>query len=77
MDIRQLRYFIMIAEEKQISAAAKKLYMSQPPLSQQLKNMEKSLGETLFERSGKFLEKLFCQFGIYRQFFGFFLFRLC
>lgn len=56
MDIRQLRYFIVIAEEKQISAAAKKLYMSQPPLSQQLKNMEASLGEQLFERSGKFLE---------------------
>lgn len=56
MDIRQLKYFIVIAEEKQISAAAKKLYMSQPPLSQQLKKMEKSLGEILFERSGKFLE---------------------
>ena len=56
MDIRQLRYFIVIAEEKQISAAAKKLYMYQPPLSQQLKNMEASLGEQLFERSGKFLE---------------------
>ena len=56
MDIRQLRYFIVIAEEKQISAAAKKLYMSQPPLSQQLKNMEASLDEQLFERSGKFLE---------------------
>lgn len=56
MDIRQLRYFIVIAEEKQVSAAAKKLFMSQPPLSQQLKNMEQSLGEKLFERSGKFLE---------------------
>ena len=56
MDIRQLRYFLVIADEKQISAAAKKLYMSQPPLSQQLKNLETSVGEILFERSGKFLE---------------------
>ena len=43
MDIRQLRYFLMIADEKQVSAAAKKLYMSQPPLSQQLKNLEASV----------------------------------
>lgn len=56
MDIRQLRYFLMIADEKQVSAAAKKLYMSQPPLSQQLKNLEASVGEKLFERSGKYLE---------------------
>ena len=56
MDIRQLRYFLMIADEKQVSAAAKKLYMSQPPLSQQLKNLEASVGEKLFERSSKYLE---------------------
>lgn len=56
MDIRQLKYFIAIAEERQVSAAAKRLHMSQPPLSQQLKNMEDTLGEVLFERSGKFLE---------------------
>lgn len=56
MDIRQLRYFIAIVEERKISAAAKRLHMSQPPLSQQLKAMEEELGATLVERSGKFLE---------------------
>ncbi|MFC6228631.1 LysR family transcriptional regulator [Paenibacillus allorhizosphaerae] len=56
MDIRQLRYFIAIVEEKKISAAAKRLHMSQPPLSQQLKAMEEELGSPLVERSGKYLE---------------------
>lgn len=56
MDIKQLRYFIAIVEERKISAAAKKLHMSQPPLSQQLKAMEKELGSKLVERSGKYLE---------------------
>lgn len=53
MDIRQLRYFIAIVEEKKISAAAKRLHMSQPPLSQQLKSIEEELGTQLVERSGK------------------------
>lgn len=50
MDIKQLRYFLVIAEEGQISRAAKKLHMSQPPLSQQLRLMEEELGVTLVER---------------------------
>ncbi|MBP0723625.1 LysR family transcriptional regulator [Bacillus sp. RG28] len=56
MDIRQLRYFIAIVEERKISAAAERLHISQPPLSQQLKSMEEELGSKLIERSGKFLE---------------------
>lgn len=56
MDIRQLRYFIAIVEERKISAAAKRLHISQPPLSQQLKMMEEELGSKLVERSGRFLE---------------------
>jgi len=54
--MRQLRYFIAIVEERKISAAAERLHMSQPPLSQQLKTMEEELGSKLVERSGKFLE---------------------
>ncbi|RNB87077.1 LysR family transcriptional regulator [Brevibacillus fluminis] len=53
MDIRQLRYFLAIAKEGQITRAAKALNMEQPPLSRQLKLMEEELGVALFERNGK------------------------
>lgn len=56
MDIRQLRYFIAIVEEKKISAAAERLHISQPPLSQHLKTIEEELGSKLVERSGKYFE---------------------
>lgn len=56
MDIKQLRYFIAIAEEKNITAAANRLHMSQPPLSIQLKQLEEELGVKLVERNGKSLE---------------------
>jgi DNA-binding transcriptional LysR family regulator len=53
LDIRQLRYFLAIAEEGQITRAAKQLNMEQPPLSRQLKLMEEELGARLFDRNGK------------------------
>lgn len=52
MDIRQLKYFLKIAEQGSITRAAKVLNMEQPPLSRQLKHMEEQLGVKLFDRSG-------------------------
>ena len=51
MDIRQIRYFLTVAEVKSISKAAEKLHISQPPLSRQIRGMEEELGLTLFYRT--------------------------
>ncbi|GAA0330259.1 LysR family transcriptional regulator [Bacillus carboniphilus] len=56
MDIKQLHYFCTIAKEGQITRAAKKLHMAQPPLSQQLKQLEVELGVKLMERQGRNME---------------------
>lgn len=53
MDLKQLLYFKTVVEEGTISAAAKKLNLSQPPLSQQIKQLESELGVTLMERGAR------------------------
>lgn len=55
MDIRTLNYFITVAEELNITRAAAKLHMSQPPLSAQIKNLETELNTTLFIRGKRHL----------------------
>ncbi|MCY9590442.1 LysR family transcriptional regulator [Paenibacillus chitinolyticus] len=56
MDIKKMYYFMTIVEEGQITKAAQRLHMAQPPLSLQLKALEEELGVTLIDRENKRFE---------------------
>ena len=48
MDLKQLEYFVTVINEGTISSAARKLNLSQPPLSAQMKSLEQEIGSQLF-----------------------------
>lgn len=53
LELRQLRYFVEVAEREHISAAAEHLHVAQSAISRQIANLEEELGTALFERIGR------------------------